>query len=108
MFHMFKTSVDFNVVGQGEIGRYEFFRHLSGNAHGLRICPFGRAVVLAYVAVLLGRNVVAIPESYVRAALATSGVLAMLNMNAVVYLLPVWAAELMWGSCGAHVGLMWG
>ena len=97
MFHLFKTSVDFNVLAQGRIGRHEFFRHLSGSTYGLRICPFGRVVVLVYIAGLLGRNVVPIPESYMRAALATSAFLAMMNTNAVVYLLPVWAVELMRG-----------
>ncbi len=90
MFHFFETAVDFGI---GESPSGWWFRHTVGSERSLRICPFGRVAIFAYVFVLLARGPLGFPSWVSRAALAFAMFLALMNMNAVVYLLPVAAAE---------------
>lgn len=81
----------------------DFFKHpISTNArYGLQICPFGRQGILALVAFLLARawavhKSIATPQHVRRVsafALATTGTLSLMNMNAVLYLAPYFAME---------------
>lgn len=92
MFRHFKTSVDFNMSRKSCIS-HKIFDHLVTNQKGLRICPFGRVAILALIAILLLRHFISIPPKYIRAAFIIGAVLSLLNLNAVVYLLPVFAVE---------------
>lgn len=95
MFHIFKTSVDFNFLPLGILGRNsEWFRHIVGNEYGLRICPFGRVMILFLIALIIARNFVAISPYVMNTAFILSVLLSMMNMNAVVYMIPVWLLEL--------------
>lgn len=93
MFHFFKTSVDFNwnILPNFKNG---IFKHLVGNEYGLRICPFGRQAIFALIFLLLIRNFYSKSEKLIFPALVISFVLSFMNLNAVVYLIPVWLAEI--------------
>ena len=90
MFLFFKTTMDFNVL-RSPNGWW--FNHLVGEEYGLRICPFGRVTIFALIFVLILRHYVKIPEWFIYLALVISFVLSLMNMNAVVYLSPIWLIE---------------
>ena len=95
MFHIFKTSIDFNFLPLGVLGRNnEWFKHIIGEEYGLRICPFGRIMIVFLIILIIARNFVTISPFAMKAAFITSFVLSLLNMNAIVYLAPVWLLEL--------------
>ena len=95
MFHIFKTSVDFNFLPLGVLGRNsEWFKHIIGDEYGLRICPFGRIMILFLIAIIIARNFVSIPSIVIDIAFTMSFILSLMNMNAVVYMMPVWLLEL--------------
>ena len=91
MFHFFKTSMDFNVLSSP---KGWLFEHLIGDKYGLRICPFGRIAIFALIFVLIARHYFEISDNFIRFALLVSFVLSLMNLNAVVYLIPVWIIEL--------------
>ena len=93
MFHFFKTSVDFNwnILPNFKNG---IFKHLIGNEYGLRICPFGRKAIFGLIFLLLIRNFYVISKKIIFAALVISFLLSLMNLNAVVYLIPVWLIEI--------------
>ena len=94
MFHIFKTSVDFNFLPRGILARNsEWFQHILGDEYGLRICPFGRVMINFLIVLIIARNFVTIPANTMRWAFLISLVLSLMNMNAVVYLIPVWFLE---------------
>ena len=94
MFRYFKTSMDFNILPAGFLAkRSDWFKHIIGDEYGLRICPFGRIAIIALVIVLLLRNFVRLSPFAIRACLGLSFVLALMNLNAVAYLAPVWLLE---------------
>ena len=90
MFLFFKTTMDFNVL-RSPNGWW--FNLLVGEEYGLRICPFGRVAIFALIFVLILRHYVKIPEWFIYLALVISFVLSLMNMNAVVYLIPIWLIE---------------
>ena len=90
MFLFFKTTMDFNVL-RSPTGWW--FEHLVGDRNGLRICPFGRVAIFALIFVLILRHYVKIPKWFIYLALGISLVLSFMNMNAVVYLIPIWLVE---------------
>jgi len=90
MFHFFNTSIDFNVIAS-PTGWW--FEHLIGDEYGLRICPFGRVAIFALIIVLLLRHYFKISQSFVNIALGISFILSLMNLNAVVYLIPIWLIE---------------
>ena len=90
MFLFFKTSVDFNVLRSPEGA---WFEHLVGDEYGVRICPFGQVVIFALIFVLILRHYVKIPQWFIYLALGISFVLSLMNMNAVMYLIPIWLIE---------------
>lgn len=91
IFHFFKTSMDFNILSSP---KGWLFAHLIGDEYGLRICPFGRIAIFALIFVLIARHYFEISDNFIRFALLVSFVLSLMNLNAVVYLIPVWIIEL--------------
>ena len=91
MFLFFKTSVDFNIF---DSPRGKYFEHLIGNEYGLRICLFGQKAIFVLIGILLGRHYINIPQWFINISLGISFVLSLMNMNAVVYMLPVWFYEI--------------
>jgi hypothetical protein len=91
MFHFFKTSIDFNLWSSP---KGWLFEHLIGDEYGLRICPFGRIAIFALIFIIMGRDYFELPKNVVIFALCVSFLLSFMNLNAVVYLLPVWLVEL--------------
>lgn len=92
MFHFFETGLDFNMGNMSNYDSYEL-RHLKGDEHGLRICPFGRKAILLLIFLLIIRNFYEI-QAVIFVSLFVSFVLSLLmNLNALVYLLPVWIIE---------------
>ena len=90
MFIFFKTTVDFNVL-RSPSGKW--FKHLIGDEYGNRICPFGKVAIFALIFVLLIRHYIKIPQYFINLALIIAFVLSLMNMNAVVYLIPIFLIE---------------
>ena len=90
MFIFFKTTVDFNVL-RSPSGKW--FKHLIGDEYGNRICPFGKVAIFALIFVLLIRHYIKIQQYFVNLALIIAFVLSLMNMNAVVYLIPIFLIE---------------
>jgi len=97
MFYFFKTGSDFNILKSPE---GYFFKHLIGDEVGLRICLFGRIIIIPLLILLLIRNFVKIPEWYITGALTVAFVMSFMNINALIYLLPVFIIELLISFCG--------
>ena len=85
MFCFFETSVDFNVLSSPD---HRFFKHLIGNEKGNRICPFGNVAIFALVAVILFGS-----GQLIKCSLVIAFVLSLMNLNALVYLIPVFVVE---------------
>ena len=86
MFLFLKTSIDFNILASP---KGWLFEHLIGNTHSLRICPFGRIAIFALIFVLIMRNFITIPPHLVNIFLGIALFLSFINLNALVYLIPV-------------------
>lgn len=91
MFLFFKTSIDFNVLSSP---KGSWLEHLIGDEYGLRICPFGRVAIFALIFILIARHYIKIPDNFMIFALSVSFILSLINLNAVVYLIPVWLLEM--------------
>ena len=90
MFHFFKTSADLNFLRSPES---YLFKHLTGSDHGLRVCLFGRIMIVPLAAVLILRHFVHIPRAFIIGSFGLATLLSLINLNALFYLLPVIAAE---------------
>ena len=95
MFLFFKTSIDFNLIfgnfcNNLFLPKGKFFQHLVGNQKGLRICPFGRVAIFALIFILIGQHFFKISKKMINIALGISFILSLMNMNALVYLLPIY------------------
>ena len=97
MFYFFKTGSDFNILKSPE---GYFFKHLIGDEVGLRICLFGRIIIIPLLILLLIRNFYKIPEWYITGALVIAFVMSFMNLNALIYLLPVFILEFLISFCG--------
>ena len=86
MFLFFKTSMDFNFLVSP---KGWWLEHLIGDEIGLRICPFGRVVIFVLIGVLICRNYINISPLLIKIVLLLSFVLSFMNMNALVYLIPI-------------------
>ena len=96
MFIFFKTSIDFNIIPElSFIHKYSFLKHLSGNEYGLRICLFGRIIIWGFILFLLLRNFYILPKYTQYGIIIVSMILSLLNMNAIVYLTPIWIIEIL-------------
>ena len=91
MFLFFKTSIDFNIL---DSPKGWLFEHLIGDEYGLRICLFGRIAIFGLIFVLIGRHYFEITDNFVKFSLLVSVVLSFMNLNAVIYLIPIWLIEL--------------
>ena len=91
MFHFFKTSMDFNILSSP---KGWLFEHLIGDEYGLRICPFGRIALFALIFDIIARHYFKITDNFIIFALLVSFVLSLMNLNAVVYLIPIWLVEM--------------
>ena len=95
MFHFLKTSINFNVLPELSLVKdNDYFKHLSDDTCGLRICKFGRIVIFLLIAVLLIRNVYQITKFQMNVILVISFILSLMNLNAVVFLIPFWLIEI--------------
>ena len=82
----------------------DYFQHPFGStAYGRKICPFGQDAILALVAFLGVRMYVETvatitPTLYGLScvALGLTAIVSLMNMNAVVYLLPYFVHEMWW------------
>ena len=90
MFHFFTTTVDFNIF---ESPGGELFKHIIGNQKGLRICPFGRVVIFVLIFILISRNFIFISPLLIKITLIISFILSFMNLNAVIYMLPIFIIE---------------
>lgn len=90
MFLFFKTSIDFNIIVSP---KGWLFKHLIGRECGLRICPFGRITIFALIFVLIMRNYINISPMFVKFSLIIAAFISLININALVYLLPVFFIE---------------
>ena len=86
MFLFFKTSIDFNVLASP---KGWLFEHLIGNTYGLRVCLFGRIAIFALIFVLVIRHFINISPLFVKISLFIAVLLSLINLNALVYLMPV-------------------
>ena len=87
--------IDFNLI----LGNFcnnlflpkgQFFQHLVGDEKGLRICPFGRVAIFALIFILIGRHFFNISNKMINIVLLISFILSLMNMNALVYLVPIY------------------
>ena len=90
MFLFFQTSIDFNILPSAKSW---LFKHLIGDEYGVRICPFGQIAIFGLIFFLIARHYFNIPKSYILYALILSFILSFMNLNAVVYLTPIWIIE---------------
>lgn len=91
MFRIFETSIDFNVLSAPT--NY-WFKHLTGNEKGLRICPFGQIVVLPIIVILILRAIISIPTYIINTLIVLSVLISFINLNAFIYLIPIWITEI--------------
>jgi hypothetical protein len=85
MFCFFETSVDFNVFSSPD---HRFFKHLIGNKKGNRICSFGHVAIIPLIIVLLFGS-----RGLIKCGLVIAFILSLMNLNALVYLIPVFLIE---------------
>lgn len=90
MFHFFETSIDFNWFVSPQS---YWFKHLIGNEKGLRICPFGRIAIFILIFIILIRNYIDIPQYIINIILVAAFILSLMNLNAVIYMLPIYILE---------------
>ena len=91
MFLFFKTSVDFNIIKSPEGWWLE---HLIGDEVGPRICPFGRVAIFGLIFILIVRNYIDIAQNIINISLGMAFILSLVNLNALIYLLPVLLVEI--------------
>ena len=70
-----------------------WYLHLIGDEYGVRICPFGRVAIFALIFILIVRHYIKIPQDFINISLVVAVVLSLMNMNALIYLLPVLLIE---------------
>ncbi len=100
MFYFFKTGVDFNILKSPESN---LFKHLTGNMVGLRICLFGQIMIIPLLIILILRNFISIPRSFITGVLIIAFIMSFMNMNALVFLLPFLLVEIFIGFYGCDV-----
>lgn len=90
MFRFFKTSINFS---KGTFDS-DFFHHSLGDQRELRICPFGRVAIFGLIFILISRHFILYPKKFIIFVWVITVLLSTMNMNAVMYLLPVELVEL--------------
>ena len=94
MFLFFKTSIDFNLYSQGMLAKSKLFKHLEQNQYGNRICLFGHIMIILLCVFIILREIYPLPQYLTWIVLIISLLFSLLNLNAVVYLIPFWTIEL--------------
>ena len=119
MFYFFKTTVDFNTITPGSElidsffniieeqrtkisksiieNRKIYLNHYDGER--VKICLFGRYVIVLLFIFLIVRHFVTIPNNVTKIVLIITFLLSLINLNALVYLLPVFFVELYYLTC---------
>ena len=114
MFYYFKTKVDFNQITPGPELVDSFFNiieerktkiskiileskdiylnHYDGEK--VKICLFGRYVIVLLFIFLIVRHFIELPKYITKIVLAITFLLSLININALVYLLPIFFIEL--------------
>ena len=92
MFNFFKTKIDFNMFASPT---NHWFKHLTGNEYGVRICLFGQILSVPGTILLIARNFYSSFNDYTTYGIYASMILSLMNINAIVYLLPIWILELL-------------
>jgi hypothetical protein len=90
-FHFMKTSVDFGLMSF----KGYWFKHPIGNVKTLRICPFGRIIIVPFIILLILRNYVNLSYKIIPTCTLIAFFLSFMNTNATVYLLPIFLIELL-------------
>lgn len=90
MFCYFKTSINFS---KSSFYSY-FFHHSLVNQRELRICPFGRVAIFGLIFILISRHFIMYPKKFIIFVWTMTILLSTMNMNAMVYLLPIELVEL--------------
>jgi len=93
MFLFFKTSVDFNIMKSPDGW---LFKHLIGDEYGLRICMFGRIVIFFIIPILIIRHIYPITKKIIFILIILSFIISLCNLNALIYLIPIWLIELLY------------
>ncbi|VVU94830.1 hypothetical protein CPAV1605_555 [seawater metagenome] len=91
MFLLFETTIDFNIFNSP---KGYWLEHLTGNAKGKRICPFGKVIIFFFIGILLCRHFVKLPKYTMISSICIGFILSLMNMNALVYISPVLIYEL--------------
>ena len=92
MFRYFETTINFDIHKIYFANKY--FNHNITNDYGLKICPFGRDIILVLIGILLFRIVFEIPQTYIYYSLYIAlGLSLLMNWNAFVYILPIYVIE---------------
>tara|TARA_X000000950_G_scaffold43809_1_gene49273 strand:+ start:2426 stop:2749 length:324 start_codon:yes stop_codon:yes gene_type:complete len=92
MFLFFETSVNFDTFTfrpRINFSEDSAFFHSNGNEYGSKICPFGKSIIFLFVAILLLRNYISIPKYIMIATIIIAILMSFINLNALVYILPV-------------------
>jgi len=99
MFRHFQTTFSvrhpLELAMQRRLGGGDYFRHpIDENApYGSRMCPFGRQSILVLVGFLWFRYWSRCDRTWSIAALGITATLSLMNMNAMLYLVPYFAYE---------------
>jgi len=83
--------MDFNVLSSP---KGFMFGHLIGDSVGKRICLFGQITIVPLIVLLIIRNIFPIPDIFIHVSLGIALLLSTINLNALVYLLPVFLLEI--------------
>ena len=70
------------------------FEHLIGDEYGLRICMFGRIAIFFIIPILIIRHFYPIIKKYIYIIIISSFILSLCNLNAFIYLIPIWGIEI--------------
>ena len=90
MFLIFKTKTDFNILASP---KNWLLKHNTGNEYLQRICPLGQIAVFLLVFVIIGRHYINISKNIINTILIIAIILSLINLNAFIYLLPVFIVE---------------
>ena len=113
MFYYFKTDVDFNIVSPGPYIFNMFFNLVEGqntkftdsiienrkiylnhyDGGKVKICLFGRYIILLLFVFFIMRHFVLVPKYVTKIILITTLLLSTININAFVYLIPIFLIE---------------
>lgn len=97
MFLFFKTTINFDSITfrpRINFDEGSYFFHSNDNTYGLKICPFGQQAIFLLIFILIIRHFIKIPENLIKISLLITFIISLINLNAVVYMLPIWVYEL--------------